>query len=284
MVATTVQSESDFGIARLDYNDRQRIVVVEDHVLEADVDDGNEERPWSFRDLADRLPFVRSDHVPTTVPNQSLRAAKELTREGVRILPVARSEAAELEWSAGHPLDGLVYVGDPARPQSYYQLSDFHVRVFENKFADALRLLGDLGARGFTVRSEEGWGRKFAGKITFPVQAVPVTGKGGFRSRGSRKVLFSAELTPAGVEEPQDIAWLRYEPIWREIVDLRLKHGLRKFNLVVDNRSDHQITADVGVKIKKASLGIGGDYEAFVETKWVIEGEFAEMPKKGLFG
>ncbi len=160
---------------------------------------------------------------------------------------MARTEASELGWAAGHPLDGLVYVrGIPAKPSSYYQLSDFHLRVFEAKFAEAIRLLGYLGATHFVVRSEEGWGRKFAGKMTIPVQAIPVAAKGSFRSRTTRKVLFEAELSPVSAEQPEDLYWLQYEPIWREVVDLRLKRGLRKFDLVVDNRSDHQITAEVG--------------------------------------
>jgi len=276
----------ELGIATLDYSDRQRIVVLPDEVLEADADQPTEaERPsLSLHDLRRRLPTGFGSHVPTTVPSQSLRAVEELGRRGIQILPVARSEASELDWPAGHPLPGLVYVGDPACPRSYYQLSDFHPRVFEGKFAEAIRLLGYLGARQFVVRSEEGWGRKFAGKMTIPVQAVPVTGKGTFRSRGHRKILFKAELNPITVEEPRDLYWLRYEPIWREVVDLRLKRGLRTFDLVVDTRSDHQVTAEVATKIGKASLGIGGRYEEFVSTKWVIEGEFADMPKKGFFG
>ena len=280
------EHSTELGIARLPYNDRQRIIVVPDDVLEA-YDGGADSAPgsWSADGIRSRLPALGRRSVPTTVPHQSLRAIEALERQGVRILPVARTEASELGWAAGHPLDGLVYVGDPAMPSSYYQLSDFHVRVFEAKFAEAIRLLGYLGATNFVVRSEEGWGRKFAGKMTIPVQAIPVTGKGSFRSSASRKVIFEAELSPVAAEEPRDLYWLQYEPIWREVVDLRLKRGLRRFDLVVDNRSDHQITAEVGTKIKKASLGIGGSYEDFTETKWVIEGQFGDIPpRKGRFG
>lgn len=277
-----LQHSSDLGIARLPYSQRQRIVVVDDDTL-ARREEAPEPEVSPLSSLGRRMRRLGRRGVPITVPDQSLRAVQQLERQGIRILPVARTEAHELEWPAGHPLDGLVYVGDPARPATYYQLCDFHVQVFETKFADALRLLGYLGAREFTVRSEEGWGRKFAGKMTIPVQAVPVAGKGGFNSRGSRKVLFRAELQPVGMEEPRDIAWLRYEPIWREIAELRLKRGLQRFDLVVDNHSDHQITAEVGTKIAKASLGIGGTYESFVATKWVIQGEFADQPKKGFF-
>ena len=212
------EHSTELGIARLPYNDRQRIIVVPDDVLEA-YDGGADSAPgsWSADGIRSRLPALGRRSVPTTVPHQSLRAIEALERQGVRILPVARTEASELGWAAGHPLDGLVYVGDPAMPSSYYQLSDFHVRVFEAKFAEAIRLLGYLGATNFVVRSEEGGGGKCAGKMTIPVQASPGTGKGAGRGSATRKVNVEAERRPVAAGERRERDWKEGETSGRGV-------------------------------------------------------------------
>jgi hypothetical protein len=212
------------------------------------------------------------------VPSQVLDQLDLLRRDGVNVRPVARSEAHELELPAG-ALDGLVYVGDPACPTRYYLYSDFHLRAFEFKFTEAISLLGALGARSFEVRSEEGWDRRMSGKLTLPVQAMPVTGKVSIRRRGTRNIVFKAELDPVGVRSPDNLHWLRYEPMWRQLISLR-KRGLQRFSLVVESTGDQQITAEVGSKIKRRQLGIGGEYNEHIATKWVIEGEFAAPAKR----
>ena len=261
------------------YNDRQRIVVVEDGALQQA---GGHALRWrdvrSLTEARQRLHDARHAERLMTPSQKTLRSVRELSHEGIAILPVTPTEAAALALPAGHPLDGQVYVGDPANSARYHLAADFHLRVCEWKFADAVDLLGTLGARRFTVRSEHGWGRKAAGKLTLPVQAIPLTLKGVLRGRATRKVLFQAELVPNDVREPDDIPWFRHEVMWQRLADLRMHSGLRSFELGVENRSDYQVTAELGKRIRKVQLGIGGTYEEFVSTKWVISGEFDEIP------
>src|SRR3954454_15688979 len=129
----------------LPYGTRQRIVVVPDDVLEAENDpgdvDGRDQRrgPWGV--------LRRDPRHPT------LKALKEAEDDGLRLLPVRQSYVGELDMPIGHPLPNVVYIGSPAVAERYYPIADFHVRVFEERFGEAMLLLMALGAERLTVRS-----------------------------------------------------------------------------------------------------------------------------------
>jgi hypothetical protein len=266
----TIQNP-DLGIPALPYARRQRIVPVDDEALELDVAQEEEEqhgpRGW-LRARSDRENGATDPH------RHTLLAVEQLRRDGYAVMPVSLSEAAELRLPAGHPLDGQVYVGDPVRTDTYYLLADFHQRVFEAKFADAVNLLAQLGATRFEVRSEYGWDRKTAADLKLPLQVGPVTGKASLRSKVSRSIMFKAELEPSDPRTPVGVAWLPHERLWQNLVEMRLSKRLTKFDLVVEARDDYQITAEIAKKVAKVNLGVGGSYAALRETKWVISGEF----------
>jgi hypothetical protein len=47
-------------------------------------------------------------------------------RRNVPVLSITRSEARKLHFPVGHPLDDVVYVGNPGVPSDYFTLADFH--------------------------------------------------------------------------------------------------------------------------------------------------------------
>jgi hypothetical protein len=257
-------------LAELPYGTRQRIVVVPDDVLEAEIDPGpvgdreQPRRPWSV---------LRGDPRHPT-----LKALKEAHDDGLRLLPVRQSHVGQLDMPIGHPLPNVVYIGSPAVPERYYPIADFHVRVFEERFGEAMLLLMALGAGSLTVRSEYGWKRDITIKSALTNQAKLRTG-----SRRDRSLVFEAELVPTTMPEvPDDLVWFNHEPTWRAVAEGRARYGLREFQLQVTSREDFGIDVDVASKIRQLKvLSLGGGFTKQVDTSWLLEGTFGEVPKRG---
>jgi hypothetical protein len=260
----------------LPYGTRQRIVVVPDDVLEAENDPdavgGRDQRrgPWGV--------LRRDPGHPT------LKALKEAEDDGLRLLPVRQSYVGQLDMPIGHPLPNVVYIGSPAVAERYYPMADFHVRVFEERFGEAMLLLMALGAERLTVRSEHGWKRDISANFEAPVKRVLKNhAKLRIGSRRDRSLVFEAELKPETMPEvPDGLVWFNHEPTWRAVADGRARYGLREFQLQVTSREDFGINADVASKIRRLKvLSLGGGFTQQVDTSWLLEGTFGEAPKRG---
>ncbi len=79
-----------------------------------------------------------------TVDDQAARLA---VRRRLGALIIGRTESRVLRLDQGHPLRNILYVGHPAKPDLYFPAAEFHRRVFEHKFVEAVTLLTSLGAR-----------------------------------------------------------------------------------------------------------------------------------------
>jgi hypothetical protein len=259
------------------YGDRQRIVVVPDEVLDAAERDAGvadrRDRSWRPWDV------LRGDPVHPT-----LRALKDAESEGLRLMPVRQSQVGPLHLPIGHPLPNVVYVGSPAVAERYYPMADFHVRVFEERFGEAMLLLMALGAERLTVRSERGWKRDSNGNIAAPIKRV-LKNKAEVRAgrRRDRSLIFEAELAPtAAPEVPDGLVWFSHEPTWQAVADGRSNYGLREFQLQVTSREDFGINAEVASKIRQRKvLTLGGGFTEQVDTSWLLEGTFIDVPKRG---
>lgn len=263
-------------LVELPYGTRQRIVVVPDDVLEAERDPSPNEsrdrprRPWDV---------IRGDPRHPT-----LKALKEADDEGLRLLPVRQSQAGQLAMPVGHPLPNVVYVGSPAVAERYYPMADFHVRVFEERFGEAMRLLMALGAERLFVRSEHGWKRDISAKVDAPIQRVLKNhAEVRIGGRRDRSLVFEATLVPvAAPAVPPDLVWFNHEPTWQAVADGRAQYGLREFQLHVTSREDFGISADVASKVRRQKvLDLGGGFNRQVDTSWLLEGTFAEAQKRG---
>jgi hypothetical protein len=259
------------------YGNRQRIVVVPDDVLDA------AERDAGSADDRDR-PRRPWDVLRGDPRHPTLRALKDAEAEGLRLMPVRQSQVGPLNLPIGHPLPNVVYIGSPAVAERYYPMADFHVRVFEERFGEAMLLLMALGAERLTVRSQRGWKRDISGNIDAPIKrALKNKAEVRFGSRRDRSLVFEAELTPTTAPEvPRGLVWFGHEPTWQAIAEGRSSYGLREFQLQVTSREDFGITADVASKIRQRKiLTFGGGFTEQVDTSWLLEGTFGDVPKRG---
>lgn len=262
-------------ITDLPYGTRQRIVVVPDDVIDAEpkLDHGSDRnggrRAWRGpRDDGGR---------------RTMKGLGTATDDGLRLLPVRQSDVGQLDMPIGHPLVNVVYVGSPGVAERYYPVADFHLRVFEERFGEAMRLLMALGAERLTVRSEHGWKRDFAGNGSVPFRGA-MKGQANVRigSRRDRSLVFDAELVPTSAPKvPTDLVWFHQEPTWLAVAEGRLEYGLREFKLHVTSREDFGIDAEVAAKIRQRKvLSLGGQFAQHVDTSWLLEGTFGEVPKR----
>jgi hypothetical protein len=116
-------------------------------------------------------------------------------RRELSILQITRHEAHPLKFPAGHPLTDMVYAGNPAVPNVYYPLAEFHRQTFNHKIGEALTLLASLGANAMTVAAVQGWGREFAANLDFAIDRR--TGGEGLARTGTTSnpsFVYAAEL------------------------------------------------------------------------------------------
>jgi hypothetical protein len=263
-------------LVELPYGTRQRIVVVPDGVLEAE----NDPDPAADRDRP-RRPW---DGLRSDPRHPTLKALKEADDDGLCLLPVRQSHVGQLDMPVGHPLPNVVYIGSPAVAERYYPMADFHVRVFEERFGEAMRLLMALGAERMTVRSEHGWKRDISASIEAPIKRV-LKNRAQLRigSRRDRSLVFEAELVPATMPEvPTGLVWFNHEPTWQAVAEGRARYGLQDFRLHVTSREDFGINADLASTIRRRKvLSLGGGFTQQVDTSWLLEGAFGEAPKRG---
>ncbi len=270
------------------YPERRLIVVASDDAVEvvrrAESEDVEDKGVWDIAGFAALAVPGLGGAVAATAAAvaaaQLWNARKQADRAHLPFLVVTNSQAANLRFPNGHPLEDVVYVGDPGIAGNYYPVASFHRVLFEGKVAEAIRLLRSLGATEISIEYLEGFDRGAGvdlsvsppggaiGNIGVDVNATKKTTS---RAKGSMKL---SPTTPAHI--PEDLIWFRSEPLWQEVADARLESGLRDFATEVNYTDDFGINADLKAKIASAGLGLGGTFTEFRETVWKLSGTFAE--------
>ena len=141
--------------------------------------------------------------------------ARSTLRRHLGILLIGRAEARVLRFDQGHPLTNVLYVGHPARPDLYFPVAEFHRRVFEHKFAEAVTLLVSLGASRIALRQEQGQTRETEGSAL--AQSSLALGFSRTRNeRSSSSAVFEAEF-PGNSKPvvPDGLRWYPDQQAWQ---------------------------------------------------------------------
>jgi hypothetical protein len=188
-------------------------------------------------------------------------------------LRISSSQAAELSFPPSHPRDDVIYVGHPTKPAIYYPAAEFHYRVFEDKFLEAIRLLRYLGATRIEVEHLSGWSKEFVFNLDATYASEGASIMAGNNQKSKTSLFITETLSGSGKPTlPNDLAWFPTEPSWQQIAEGRLKHGLQTFSLIIQNASDYGVTAKLKW-VGKAALG--GKYIEHQTTTWRISGTFS---------
>ena len=267
------------------YAERQKIVVVDDRVYEAQQlaerqaeeqksmtkqgVDWNEITKLALKILTGGLYYELAKVV--------IQGITQLRNHGIKVRQVGRSEASQLRFPPGHPRDGVLYVGHPATPSVYYTIAQFHRLTFEHKFAEAVSLIESLGATEIMVEHVSGWSKEFSIKMS---AALPQAGAGvtfGHNGESDSHLLFKAELEGTSKPAiPDNMVWFEYEPMWQQLAQSRVKFGLKNFSLSIQYEDDFGVNAGLKATVKGVGLDLGGNFEDYQSTVWKMEGKFAK--------
>lgn len=262
------------------YADRQQILVVPDEVAEAERQArktlATAERSTTEEVMRLAIEAMKVTSSVVALTEKAIDAAMSLRQQGLEISTVGRSEVPEGLLPPGHPLDDFVYIGNPAEPNLYYPAAEFHRRVFEHKFCEAVELLMGLGASEITVERTKGMTREEAAE--FNVALTPVDAAGASASRRqsqTSEALFRG--TFAGSAEPivpEHLVWLSGERSWQTLVLARREHGAANLSLSLRYETDFGVDANLTAKIEGVGLKIGGKFAEQRDTVWRLDAKF----------
>ena len=277
--------ELRINLLKLDYADRQLVVVRPDDVVlkarhGARQAPASEDPGVANSRESEGAVLALAAPIGSAIRTMTSRWSQRRTdRRKPAVLTITRSEARKLHFPVGHPLDDVVYVGNPTVPSDYFTLADFHRQTFAHKVNEAIALVAALGAQSMTVAARQGWSREFASKLNLTVPfsevKVGVGGQTDTRSNISRELFYAAELKGSGDPRlPQDLRWYRDEPEWQSFTRQRIEHDLREFTLHVRYEEDFSVTANVASEISTLGLSAGGTFERHQSTIWTITATF----------
>jgi hypothetical protein len=191
------------------------------------------------------------------------------------ILLIRKSWAPRFNLPPGHPRVGVVFAGHPADPSKYIPIADFHRYIFEHRFSEVLSLLMHLGADNIEVEHVRGWGKDFSAKLSVGIPSVSGSQEAAASKSHGASLLYKAEL-PGHSDPtiPEDLVWYHHESTWKQVVEGRMKFGLRNFSLNLQYQEDYGINTALKGKVKRIGLELGGDFEHHQSTTWEIRGSF----------
>jgi hypothetical protein len=263
---------------------RRLIVVESDEVVAA-----ARTRPYtSLSDLAYKSPKtlllgMYALTVPGLLGLKSVRGATSTVMDAWKaghsgdpsIQRISYTEAKALQMPPGHPVLGTVYAAHPCLHSRYYAIASFHSKVFEDKVAEANRLLMSLGATSIAIEHVYGWDKNSSVSATAQGDGADVGVEAGRTSTSSSNLLYEASFDNDDPPTlPDDLHWYAHEPLWQEVVEGRLKRGMRSFSFAITYDEDHNVNAGLKVKLEKAGLDLGGTFREHVATTWKMTGTF----------
>jgi hypothetical protein len=202
------------------------------------------------------------------------RAARWALRRQLGALMIGRTEARALRLDQGHPLANVLYVGHPAQRQLYYPAAEFHRRVFEHKFVEAVTLLTSLGASRIAVQQEEGENRERERSTVADGLGFTRTRREQSRSGAEFEAEFPGSAKPF---VPDALCWYPYEQTWKMIAHTRIVGGAQKTSLKVTYTTDYGIDTHVVKAARICGVHLGGKFQQQRDTVWRLDAEFPSL-------
>ncbi len=201
-----------------------------------------------------------------------LRAQRTLD---ARLVPA--SVAARLRMPHGPPQSNTLYVVHPRRSREYLPAGPFHLRLAEEKVAEAMGLMRALGAAKIEVRAEFSEQSKAAARVVLDTAAQTVEAKGERTRTDTGEVESTYECDGSDTPHvPGNLVWLDVEPTWRELVEGRLSttNRIRSFTVLIHLNQSYGFDFDLAGKAHKQKIGLGGEASGAMQRVWRMTATF----------
>jgi hypothetical protein len=239
------------------------------------------------------------------------RALDDRARSALRrqhgILMIGRTESSVLRLDQGHPLKNVLYVGHPAKPELYFPAAEFHRRVFEHKFVEAVTLLTSLGASRIIVKQVEEQTRERERSVKQKQGQTrekdqPVKQKKGknqedqTQEKERASLAMSYGFTRARDEKsgshamfqadypgnrnpfvPDGLCWYPDEQTWQMIAHARIVGGAEKTSLEVKYTTNYGIDTRIVMAAWTCGVKIGGKFVEQRDIVWQLDAEFPSL-------
>lgn len=161
---------------------------------------------------------------------------------------------------------GLVYASHPMRPDYFIQLSKFHPYLLDDKKREFLRIAAGLGCKSISLI--EGEEKTEKASVSAGVSGIKDVGdvsasvgtKNSSRSGFKLKVQIEDPEPSRLPYAPKDLLWLNEEPLWKAMIELRLKNWISSFQVEFSYDTNFDVDASLVAGIKGIGLKIGGDF------------------------
>ena len=195
-----------------------------------------------------------------------LRAHRTLD---ARFVPI--SIAARLRMPQGPPHANTLYVVHPRRTREYLPAGPFHLRLAEEKVAEAMGLMRALGAAKIEVRAEFSEESKVAAHAVLDTAARTVNANGKRTQTESGRIESTFECDGSDTPHlPEHLVWLEVEPTWREVVAGRLSatNRIRSFTVLIHLDQAYGFSAELAGTARKQKIGLGGETSGAMQRVW----------------
>ncbi len=201
-----------------------------------------------------------------------LRAHQKLD---ARLIPV--SVAARLRMPQGPPHPNTLYVVHPRRSREYLPAGPFHLRLAEEKVAEAMGLMRALGAARIEVRADFSEESKAEAHVVLDTAARTVEAKGKQTQTDSGRVESTYECDGSDTPHvPEKLLWLEVEPTWRELVAGRLSttNRIRSFTVLIHLDQAYGFSAELAGSARKQKVSLGGEMSGAMQRVWRMTAAF----------
>lgn len=206
---------------------------------------------------------------------------------------------SDIRFPLGGPNVNSLYIVNPVKPDEYLPYENYELELFKDKIRELMRLLRSLGATEITFTSLRGIKlEEIAKEITNihgEVGAFNHEIRGGrsleykdAKFNDSNQQLYHIERLdlPQYPSKPDGLHWYDSDPLWKDLVEARLKLNQLHFEQKMSTRQvasiDKQSKKKIDAEYKNLLFGIYGEYQdetdsrevTSEETEWCITAEF----------
>lgn len=240
----------------------------------------------------------KSEHLtPKTLDNngqsldKAVKSLKEFNLENWKSLVESISLSSipnDLEFPPGHPMPEHLYRVHPLKLKrnKYIPIEVFDTLLYDEREAELIYLLTDLGATKITFREINNWSNDRGANAE-----IKIIGAGGLEGKGEHKrdqsqdnsqviKLRGKPWTPNMTIDKEKYSWLSYEPSWERLVHTRLVGGALSTMIELTTDNSYSISGQFklaeGLLQNIGALGAGATITQSFQKKKLFEVEFAD--------